>query len=169
MAITAVAPTKNTKANKPVAKSTHPTYAVMISAAINGLKERGGSSRPAILKYIMANYNIADAAKAQVSTKLAIRKMLAAENIIQVKGSFKIPKVEKAIKPKPAKPETIKPASKKPAKKDKKPGEKKPKKSATKKPEAKKPAKKATKKPAAKKPVPKTAAKKPTAKKAAKK
>ena len=174
MAITAVAPTKNTKANKPVAKSTHPTYAVMISAAINGLKERGGSSRPAILKYIMANYNIADAAKAQVSTKLAIRKMLAAENIIQVKGSFKIPKVEKAIKPKPAKPETKKPASKKPAKKDKKPDEKKPKKSATKKPstkkpEAKKPAKKATKNPAAKKPVPKTAAKKPTAKKAAKK
>ena len=169
MAITAVAPTKNTKANKPVAKSTHPTYAVMISAAINGLKERGGSSRPAILKYIMANYNIADAAKAQVSTKLAIRKMLAAENIIQVKGSFKIPKVEKAIKPKPAKPETKKPASKKPAKKDKKPDEKKPKKSATKKPTTKKPAKKATKKPAAKKPVPKTAAKKPTAKKAAKK
>ena len=158
------------KAKKPTEKPAHPTYAIMISAAIKDLKERGGSSRSAILKYIVANYKIADAAKAQVSAKLAIRKMLAAEKIIQVKGSFKLPKEEKAAKPKPVKePATKKPASKTPVKKAKKTDEKKSK-ATTKKPATKKPAaKKATKKPTAKKPVPKKVAKKPVAKKAAKK
>ena len=161
---------KIVKAKKPTEKPAHPTYAIMISAAIKDLKERGGSSRSAILKYIVANYKIADAAKAQVSAKLAIRKMLAAEKIIQVKGSFKLPKEEKAAKPKPVKePATKKPASKTPVKKAKKTDEKKSK-ATTKKPATKKPAaKKATKKPTAKKPVPKKAAKKPVAKKAAKK
>lgn len=161
---------KIVKAKKPTDKPAHPTYAIMISAAIKDLKERGGSSRSAILKYIVANYKIADAAKAQVSAKLAIRKMLAAEKIIQVKGSFKLPKEEKAAKPKPVKePATKKPASKTPVKKAKKTDEKKSK-ATTKKPATKKPAaKKATKKPTAKKPVPKKAAKKPVAKKAAKK
>ena len=161
---------KIVKAKKPTEKPAHPTYAIMISAAIKDLKERGGSSRSAILKYIVANYKIADAAKAQVSAKLAIRKMLAAEKIIQVKGSFKLPKEEKAAKPKPVKePATKKPASKTPVKKAKKTDEKKSK-ATTKKPATKKPAaKKATKKPTAKKPVPKKVAKKPVAKKAAKK
>ena len=162
---------KIVKAKKPTEKPAHPTYAIMISAAIKDLKERGGSSRSAILKYIVANYKIADAAKAQVSAKLAIRKMLAAEKIIQVKGSFKLPKEEKAAKPKPVKePASKKPASKTPVKKAKKTDEKKSK-ATTKTPATKKPAAKkaTTKKPVAKKPVPKKTAKKPVAKKAAKK
>ena len=134
---------------KPAVKPDHPLYAVMIAAAIKALKERGGSSRQAILKYILANNKIADAAKAQVRVKLAIRKMLADKKILPVKGSFKLPKEEKVAKPK-------KKVVKKPAKKAKKPAA------------AKKPAKKAAKKPAAKKPA-KKAAKKPAAKKAAKK
>ena len=52
-------------------KAEHPPYAVMIAAAIKALKERGGSSRAAILKYVLANNKIADAAKAQVRYKLA--------------------------------------------------------------------------------------------------
>ena len=40
---------------KPAVKPAHPPYAVMIAAAIKALKERGGSSRQAILKYILAN------------------------------------------------------------------------------------------------------------------
>ena len=172
----AVTPSKKViKAKKPAAKPAHPTYAIMISAAIKDLKVRGGSSRSAILKYIVANYKIADAAKAQISAKLAIRKLLAAEKIIQVKGSFKLPKEEKAAKPKLVKKaEAKKPASKKPVKKVKKTDEKKSrataKTPAVKKPSTKKPAaKKATKKPVAKKPVPKKTPKKPVAKKAAKK
>ena len=45
----------------------------MIAEAIKALKERGGSSRAAINKYIVANYKIVDAAKVQNRAKLAIR------------------------------------------------------------------------------------------------
>ena len=169
MADKAVAPTKKSTSTKgPSTMPAHPSYASMISSAINSLKARGGSSRQAILKYIVANYKIADAARAQVYVKLAIRKMLADEKLIQVKGSFKLPKEEKAAKPKkvnePTEKKAKKPAAKKPAKKAKKPEAKK-----SKKPAAKKPAIKSAVKPAAKKPAAKKTAKKPVAKKAAKK
>ena len=175
-----VAPTKkSTSAKSPSTMPAHPSYAIMISSAINTLKERGGSSRQAILKHIVANYKIADAARAQVYVKLAIRKMLADAKLIQVKGSFKLPKEQKVVKPKkvkePADKKVKKPAAKKPATKAKKPIAKSTKKSAAKTPAAKKPvAKKAdkkpvAKKPAAKKPVAKKADKKPVAKKVSKK
>ena len=47
---------------KPKKPAEHPTYAVMIGAAIAALKDRTGSSRQAILKYICANYKV-DAGK----------------------------------------------------------------------------------------------------------
>ena len=172
MADAAAAPAKKAvKAKTPAVKPAHPPYAVMIAAAINALKERGGSSRKAILKYIVANYKVADAAKAQVRVKLAVRKMLADKKLVPVKGSFKLPKEEKVAKPKKAK----KPAAKKAKKPAKKPAPKKAKKPAAKKAAKKPAAKKAAKKPAAKKPAAKKpaakkpAAKKPAAKKAAKK
>merc|ERR1712088_797665 len=114
------------KAAKPAA---HPPYANMIVAAIKALKDKKGSSRQAILKYVVANNKVADADKAAVRVKLALRKLVAGK---KGAGSFKLPAKE--------------PAAKKPkAKKAKKP-------KAAKKPAAKKPAaKKAAKKPAAKK------------------
>ena len=150
------------KASKPKVAAAHPPFANMIAAAIKALKERNGSSRQAILKYIVANYKVGDAAKAQVRVRLALKKMIAAKKVVaggaagkKGAGCFKLPAAEKAEKPKKA---AKKPAAKKAAKK---PAAKK----AAKKPAAKKPAAKkpATKKPAAKKP----AAKKPAAKKAA--
>ncbi len=45
------------------AKSDHPQYDVMIKEAIAGLKERKGSSRQAILKYMMANFGLGDDVK----------------------------------------------------------------------------------------------------------
>merc|ERR1711881_181340 len=137
------------------APAAHPPYASMITAAIKKLADKKGSSRQAILKYIVAN-NKVDAAKAAVHVRLALKKMLAAKKLVPAAaagrkgaGSFKLPKKEpKAKKPK-----------KKKAKKPKKAKAKK-----VKKPAAKKAAKpKAAKKPAAKKP----AAKKPAAKKPA--
>merc|ERR1712242_197441 len=153
---------KVAKAAKPAA---HPPYANMIVAAIKALKDKKGSSRQAILKYVVANNKVADADKAAVRVKLALRKLVAAKKVVPAAaagkkgaGSFKLPakepaakkpKAKKAKKPKAAK----KPAAKKAAK-----------------PKAKKAAKpKAAKKPAAKKPAAKKAAKKPAAKKAAKK
>merc|ERR1719251_432175 len=134
----------------------------MIAAAITSLKDRTGSSRQAILKYICANYKV-DAAKAAVQVRLALKRGVAKGALKMARasgkgaGSYKVVKVEKPKKAKkPKKPKAKKPKkAKKPAKK----AAKKPKKAAKK--PAKKPAKKAAKKPAAKK-----AAKKPAAKKA---
>ena len=147
---------KKAAAKKP---ADHPKYSEMIAAAIGALKERSGSSRQAIVKYIAANYKVGDGAATHV--KLALKRGVASGAFSQPKGtgasgSFKLVKKEAPKKPKAAKK---KPAAKKPA--AKKPAAKKatPKKTA-KKPAAKKAAKKSPKK--AKKP----AAKKPAAKKA---
>lgn len=158
------------KAEKKVAKkpsADHPKYSEMIGAAIGSLKERSGSSRQAILKYVGANYKVGDNAGTHV--KLALKRGVAAGTLKQVKGSGASGSFKLAEKPKPAKKAT-KVAKKPAAKKVKKPAAKKvvakkatPKK--TKKPAAKKTPKKSAKKPAAKKP----AAKKPAAKKPAKK
>jgi hypothetical protein len=51
----AAAAPKVKKATKPKAPAAHPKYSVMIAAAITALKDRTGSSRPAILKYVCAN------------------------------------------------------------------------------------------------------------------
>ena len=159
---------KAKKATKPKAPAAHPKYSVMIATAITTLKDRTGSSRQAILKYICANYKV-DAAKAAVQLRMALKRGVAKGALKMARasgkgaGCYKVVKVEKPKKVKAVK----KPAAKKPAKKAaKKPAAKKPaakkaaKKPAAKKPAAKKPAKKAAKKPAAKKPAAKKASKK---------
>merc|ERR1739842_108552 len=88
----AAAVKKVVKAKKPAAKPLHAPYAVMIAGAIKALKERGGSSRQAILKSVLANNKVADEKKAALQVKLAIRKMLAAKKLVPVKGSFKLAK-----------------------------------------------------------------------------
>merc|ERR1712079_807120 len=151
------------KASKPKAPAAHPKYSVMIAAAITALKDRTGSSRQAILKYICANYKV-DAAKAAVQIRLALKRGVGKGALKMARasgkgaGSYKLVKVEKPKKAKKAKkPKAKKPKAKKP-KAAKKPAAKK----------AKKP-KKAAKKPAAKKPAAKMAAKKPAKKAAPKK
>jgi histone H1/5 len=178
MADTAVAtapaklPKKKTAA-KPKKPSTHPKYSEMEATAISALKERGGSSRQAILKYIMANFNVGkDAKLVNAHLKLALRTGVKNKSLKQLKGtgasgSFKIgevkaakkpAKVKKAAKPKAAKPKKAKkPAAKKAAGKKRatKPKIKKAKKPSTKKASAKpkkvKSSKKTSAKPKAKK------------------
>merc|ERR1711934_1257289 len=160
MADAAPAPVKKVVKAKKVAKpAAHPPFKAMILTAISALKERGGSSRQAILKYVVAN-NKVDAAKAGGPLKLALRKALAAGTIVKAKaagkgaGKFKAGKVEKpkkakkAKKPKAKKVKKVKKAKKPAAKKAKKPKAKKAAKKPAKKAAAKKPAKKAAKKPA---------------------
>jgi len=65
MADAAPAPVKVVKAKKVAKPAAHPPFKAMILAAIPALKERGGSSRQAILKYVVAN-NKVDAAKARL-------------------------------------------------------------------------------------------------------
>ena len=151
-------------------KADHPTYAVMIAAAVASLKDRKGSSKQAIGKYICANYKVGPTYNAHL--KMALKRGVESGALVQTKGtgasgSFKIAKVEKEAK----KPAAKKPAAKKAAPK---PAAKKSPKKATKKPAAKKAAtkkapakvvKKASPKKVVKKTVKKPAAKKTKAKK----
>lgn len=140
------APAKKKAAPKKPAD--HPKFIEMVTAAVSSLKERKGSSRQAIAKYIKANYKVGDNADSHL--KLALKRGVINGTLKQTKGtgasgSFKVaekPKVPKKKKAVAAK----KVAAKKPAAKK----------------AAKKPAAKKAKKPAAKK----AAAKKPAAKKA---
>ena len=141
---------KSKKAQKP---ADHPKYTEMIVAAIAALKERNGSSRQAIAKYIKANYKVGDTS--EVHLKQALKrndgKLWKHTKGQGASGSFKLLKAEKPASPKPAK----KAATKKPA--------------AAKKVVAKKPAVKKAKK-AAKSPTKKAATpKKPKKVAAAKK
>merc|ERR1711934_610709 len=107
------------KAKKPAAaKSGNPTSSAMVKAAIEGLKERKGSSLVAIKKYIATNYKI-DPSKHSHFIKKALTSGVEKKTIVQTKGtgasgSFKLAKVEvkkpakKAVKAKTPK----KPASK---------------------------------------------------------
>merc|ERR1712122_252394 len=54
--VDAKSPTK--KAAKPKAPAAHPPVATMVKASVTALKERNGSSLPAIKKYIAANYKV---------------------------------------------------------------------------------------------------------------
>lgn len=169
---------KAKKAAKPKKPATHPKYSDMIKVALTALKEKGGSSRQAILKYIIAN-NKVDAEAASRHLRMALKAGVKNGSLKQSKGtgasgSFKLgekaatkPKAKKATKPKKAtsvkKPK--KAATKKPA------GEKKVSKPKAKKAKSpKKPKAAAEKKPkkAAKSPAKKKAPAKPKAKKAAK-
>ena len=152
------------KVKKVKAPAAHPKYSVMIAAAIAALKDRSGSSRQAILKYICANYKV-DAAKAGVQIRLALKRGVAKGALKMAResgkgaGSYKLVKVVKEKKAK--KPKAKKPKKVKKVKKAKKPAAKKAKKPAKK--AVKKPAKKAVKKPAkkaVKKPAKKVAPKK---------
>ena len=140
---------------KKAAAPEHPKYADMIKAALVNLKDRKGTSRQAISKYIKENYKLGSNCDSQL--KLALKRATAAGIIAHVKGigasgSFKLVKKDAA-----------------PAKKKKAAAPKSPKKPKTK-TAARKPKSSPKKKPAAKKSTPKkAAAKKSPAKKAAKK
>ncbi|KAK3716083.1 hypothetical protein QZH41_019628 [Actinostola sp. cb2023] len=173
------------EAKKAVKVAEHPKYSEMVKAAIGSLKERNGSSRQAIEKYIKANYKVGDNCSSHL--KLALKRMPDKGDIVHTKGkgasgSFKLVKkvAEKKVvvkKPAAKKPAAKKPAAKKPAVAKKAQKVKSPKKTSkspkktSKSPKkgAKKAATKKTEAKQTKKPVAKKAAKKPAAKKGAKK
>merc|ERR1712018_756175 len=123
------------KAAKPKKPAAHPPTASMVKAAIKALKERNGSSLPAIKKYIAANYKYDVVKNARFINK-ALKTLSEKGVLTKVKGSFKLS--AKAKEEKPKKPKAKKPKSPKKKAAAKKPaGEKK-----AKTPTAKKPAKK---------------------------
>ena len=115
----------------PPKASAHPKYEDMVKAAILALKDRNGSSVPAIAKYLAANYKLPDNFKKILSTQL--KNLVKSGKLLKVKASYKL---GEALKKAPKKPKKkAAPKKKKAAKKPKK-AAKKPKKA------AKKPAKK---------------------------
>ena len=132
-----------TKSKTPAA---HPGFTKMITEAVVALKSKTGSSRAAILKYIVATYKV-DTANPAINVRISLKRMVTSGALKMAKasgkgaGCYKVDKVEKPKKVKAKKPKAKKPKAKK----------------AVKKPAAKKAKKPAAKKPAAKK----TAAKKP--------
>merc|ERR1712026_2872 len=143
--MTEAAAAKPAKAKKPAKKAEHPPSGVMVLAAVKALKDKKGSSLPAIKKYIAANYKV-DVAKISPFIRKAIKKLVADKKLIQTKASFKAAKEEKPKKVK--KPKAKKPKAKKPKKTA---ANKTAKKAPAKKTAKKAPAKKTAKKPAAKK------------------
>ena len=108
----------------------HPTYAEMISSAISSLKDRTGSSRQAIAKFVCANYKV-DADKAAPHLRRALKKGVedgvfkTARESGKGAGSYKLVVKKKKPAPSSKKPEAgaakkAKPSSKK--KPVKKPG-----------------------------------------------
>lgn len=78
--------TMSTKAAKPA--PAHPAYVTMIAAAIKALKDRTGSSAPAIAKYLGANYKLPAGFEKTLTTQL--KRLAAAGKLVRVKASFKL-------------------------------------------------------------------------------
>ena len=176
-AVAAAAAAKARSSKRPSAKKAeHPTYREMISSALGAMKERKGTSRQKIQKYIADTYKL-DLSASNSHLKRALTSGVAKGSFLQTtgkgaSGSFKLAPMPAAGPKKRTKKVAKKPAVKKAAakKRVKKCAPKK----AAKKPAAKKrPAKKcAPKKAASKKAASKkkkVTKKKPVAKKASKK
>jgi histone H1/5 len=65
-----------TKPGAPKPKPAHPSYFSMIVEAIRNLKESNGSSRQAILKFIVSKHNV-DAKLAVTRARIELKKALA--------------------------------------------------------------------------------------------
>lgn len=76
------------KTTKGKSKSVHPTYAFMIREAILTMKQRTGSSRPALRKFIGAKYKLPDGWEKKLS--LYLKKMTLEGALVQVKASWKL-------------------------------------------------------------------------------
>ena len=72
---------KTTTASKP---ADHPSYKEMITQAVTELKERSGSSRQAIKKYIHANFSVGDGSDNHINQ--AIKRGVTSGEFLQPKG-----------------------------------------------------------------------------------
>jgi len=70
------------------APANHPPYQSMTKNAIKTMKEMKGSSRQAILKFLMANYQVGgDAIKINAHLKMALKRMVKSGDLKQLKGT----------------------------------------------------------------------------------
>jgi histone H1/5 len=89
----------NNNYKMPPKAAAHPKYEDMVKAAILALKDRNGSSVPAIAKYLAANYKLPDNFKKILSTQL--KNLVKSGKLLKVKASYKL---GEALKKAPKKP-----------------------------------------------------------------
>jgi histone H1/5 len=88
--VKAKTPKKKMAMNKGATKkpADHPKYSEMVHQALGSLKERGGSSRQAILKYLVKNFKLGtDEATVNTHLKMALRAGVKNASLKQSKGS----------------------------------------------------------------------------------
>lgn len=88
---------QETRAKRP----SHPKYSAMVRAAIGVLRERLGSSRQAIQKYILTTYSVKDEKKTYTHIKIALKRGVDSGCLTQIRGSgasgsFKLADARKA-------------------------------------------------------------------------
>ncbi|KAJ4967951.1 hypothetical protein NE237_014652 [Protea cynaroides] len=74
----------------------HPPYSQMITEAISSLKDRTGSSLPAIAKFIAENYGTGLPSNFKKILSVQLKKLAKSERLVKVKNSYKISAAEKA-------------------------------------------------------------------------
>lgn len=82
------------------AKRWHPVYKVMVKAALVGLKKPKGSPLWAVVKYIMANYNLPSGHFVSKASLTALKKMKDAGEVTEDKAKFKLSAQAKKAAPK---------------------------------------------------------------------
>ncbi|KAL6500285.1 hypothetical protein OROHE_025651 [Orobanche hederae] len=91
---------KNTDAgnNSSSPSSLHPPYFQMISEAITTMKDRTGSSQPAIARFIEDNYPNLLPPNFRKNLSTQLKRLLRSEKLVKVKNSYKISIAEKPKK-----------------------------------------------------------------------
>lgn len=85
----------------PKSAPAHPPYLSLISEAISGLKERSGSSYPAIKKFIGSKHKLPTGWEKVLAQQL--KKQAGAGKLVRVKSSFKLSEALKKPAKKPVK------------------------------------------------------------------
>lgn len=88
------------KSAKSAAPRAHPPYGDMVKKAIGEMKDRKGSSRQAIIKYIRANFKVSSTENVESMVKRSLVAGVKAGRFVNTKGagasgSFKLPEKEK--------------------------------------------------------------------------
>ncbi|XP_042516843.1 histone H1-II-like [Macadamia integrifolia] len=86
------------KPNSEIKKTTtllHPPYFQMITEAISSLKDRTGSSQPAIAKFIDEKYGTGLPPNFKKVLSIQLKKFAQSERLVKVKNSYKISATEK--------------------------------------------------------------------------
>ncbi|XP_077218557.1 histone H1-like [Tasmannia lanceolata] len=95
---------KSTSQKKPNSKPTklpsaiHPPYFQMITEAISSLKDRTGSSQPAIAKFMEEKYKKELPPNFKKILSIQLKKFMKSEKLVKVKNSYKISASEKVKK-----------------------------------------------------------------------